>query len=52
MEYEHTHLQKSSWLEDIEAEEKAKIDAQTLESLLVLDERKFMIKHGGELVSY
>ena len=51
MESEHTHLQKRR-LDELEAKEEAKREAQTLESLLVSDERKFVIKHGGEHVSY
>jgi len=39
-------------LDELEAEEEAKREAQTLESLLVSDERNFVIKHGGEQVSY
>jgi len=35
---------------ELEAEEKAKREAQTLESLLVSDERNFVIKHEGEQV--
>jgi len=37
-------------LDDLEAEEKAKREAQTLESVLVSDERNFVIKHGGAQV--
>lgn len=37
-------------MDELEAEEKAKRDAQTLESLLVSDERDFVIKHGGAQV--
>jgi nucleoredoxin len=37
-------------LDDLEAEEKAKQEVQTLESLLVSDERNFVIKHGGAQV--
>ena len=39
-------------LNEIEAEEKARQEAQTLESLLVSDERNFVLKHGGAQVSY
>jgi nucleoredoxin len=39
-------------LDEIRAEEKAKREAQTLESLLISDERNFVIKHGGAQVSY
>jgi nucleoredoxin len=37
---------------EIDAEDEAKRKAQTLESLLVSDERNFVIKHGGAQVSY
>jgi nucleoredoxin len=37
-------------LDELEAEEKAKREAQNLESLLVSDERNFVIKHGGAQV--
>lgn len=37
-------------LDELEAEDKAKREAQTLESLLVSDERNFVINHGGAQV--
>ena len=39
-------------LDEIEVEEKARQEAQTLESLLVSDERNFVLKHEGAQVSY
>ena len=39
-------------LVEIEVEDNAKREAQTLESLLVFDEHNFVMKHGGDQVRY
>lgn len=39
-------------LEELQAEEKSRQEAQTLESVLVSEGRDFLIKHGGANVSY
>jgi nucleoredoxin len=39
-------------LRAVDAEDEAKREAQTLESVLVSDDRNFVIRHGGAQVSY